>query len=71
MDVGQLFLPSSSQINFGLIAVGMDVPPGGETGTFGSPLPTKQTTIIIALALFAGIMWLRKRTETIREQNIL
>ena len=70
LPIAQLYL-GGPQINFGIAAVGVDVPPGGETGTFGSPLPAKQTTLIIALVLVAGIMWLRKRTETIREQDLI
>lgn len=53
MDVGQLFLPSSSQINFGLLAVSSQVPIT-ETQTMGSPLPSKGLTVV--LSLFIGLM---------------
>lgn len=70
MDVGELFLPGGPQINFGLISAGAPViNEGGQT--MGSPLPAEQTTLIIAFVLFAGIMWLRKRTEAIREQDLI
>jgi len=55
MDVGQLFLPSSSQINFGLLAVSSQVPIT-ETQTMGSPLPSKGLTVV--LSLFIGlVLW--------------
>jgi hypothetical protein len=54
MDVGQLYLPGSSQINFGIIATSMDVVPDDGAGQMmGSPLPSKGLTAIIAL--FTGL----------------
>lgn len=55
MDVGQLFLPSSSQINFGLLAVSSQTPIT-ETQTMGSPLPSKGLTVV--LSLFIGLVLL-------------
>lgn len=55
MDVGQLFLPNSSQINFGLLAVSSQAPIT-ETQTMGSPLPSKGLTVV--LSLFIGlVLW--------------
>ena len=55
MDVGELLLPGSSQINFGLIAVSSQAPVT-ETQTMGSPLPSKGLTAI--LSLFIGlVLW--------------
>ena len=52
MDVGQLFLPSSAQINFGIVAVGLDVPPpSGGDQVIGQPLPSPIITLLIACGL--------------------
>jgi len=51
MDVGQLFLPGGSQINFGIIAAGSG--PSGGDQVMGSPLPSKGLTLIVAL--FTGL----------------
>lgn len=50
MDVGQLFLPGSSQINFGIVAAGAPViNEGGQI--MGSPLPSSTVTIFVLLVL--------------------
>ena len=63
MDVGQLFLPSSSQINFGLIAAGAPViNEGGQT--MGSPLPSPVITLLVACGL--GLLLYKRKAVTLK-----
>ena len=63
MDVGQLFLPSSSQINFGLVAVGAPaISEGGQT--MGSPLPSPLITLLIACGL--GLLLYKRRAVMLK-----
>lgn len=62
MDIGQLFLPSSSQINFGIVAVGgSPIIDEGGSGTMGSPLPAPITTLLIACGFGGLVMVYRKK----------
>jgi len=60
MDVGQLFLPSSSQINFGILAVGSTTPSGGDK-VMGQPLPSPIITLLIA----CGVCFLLYRRKVL------
>jgi hypothetical protein len=63
MDVGQLFLPSSSQINFGLVAVGSTViNEGGQT--MGSPLPSPILTLLLACGL--GLLLYKRKAVMLK-----
>lgn len=63
MDVGQLFLPSSSQINFGLIAVGTPaINEGGQT--MGSPLPSPILTLLLACGL--GLLLYKRKAVMLK-----
>lgn len=61
MDVGQLYLPGSSQINFGIIATGMNVVPDDGVGkTMGSPLPPAHITLLLCVLLGAALYFKRR-----------
>lgn len=63
MDVGQLFLPGGSQINFGIVGMGMGDVGGGSQGTMGQPLPSGTTTLLMALALMGLFIYTKKATK--------
>lgn len=64
MDVGQLYLPGSSQINFGITALGLDIPQSTiESGPVGSPLPPAHITLLLC-ALFGAALYFKRRSLT-------
>ena len=62
MDVGELFLPGGSQINFGLVAAGAPVIEGGQT--MGSPLPSPIITLLIACGL--GLLLYKRKAVMLK-----
>lgn len=60
LPIAQLYL-SGTQVNFGLTAVGIENS-GGGASTFGSPLPTPITTLLIACG-FVGLFILYRRKQ--------
>jgi hypothetical protein len=58
MDVGQLFLPGSSQINFGIVAMGSGTITDGSQ-TMGQPLPSP----VITLLIMCGVCFLIYRRK--------
>ena len=65
LPIAQLYL-GGNQVNFGITAVGFDPTITEGTGTFGSPLPSTYTTMIVLLMLGGAIMmWKHKRVEEI------
>ena len=66
LPIAQLYMYNSTgyQVNFGLLTAASDLPVGGGeggSGTFGQPLPTPITTLLIACGFGGLVMVYRKK----------